>query len=347
MPDALLLSRRDLEEVLDFPSVIEALDQAFRSEQRREWDNPKRIAAHTKAGGLLAMPCGGGSPEALGAKLVSTFPGNAARSLPSVAGLYALFDPTSGVPLSVMDGTYLTLIRTAAVSALATRLLARPGARTLGLLGVGAQAGFHARLIGTVRPIESVTVWGRRADQAEALVASLRARDDLRQVSSWTVTARPEDAAACDVVVTATGATEPVLFGRWLREGAHLNPIGAHTKRSREIDTEAVVRASTLAVETADTLLEAGDFQMAESEAGGVLNRVVTLGSLADRARATASARDPRAITIFKSCGVAFEDLAVAALALERARGAGLGSRFSFDGAGLTGFPGRIAPPIA
>jgi ornithine cyclodeaminase len=212
---------------------------------------------------------------------------------------------------------------------------------------VGAQAGFHARLIGTVRPIESVTVWGRRADQAEALVASLRARDDLRQVSSWTVTARPEDAAACDVVVTATGATEPVLFGRWLREGAHLNPIGAHTKRSREIDTEAVVRASTLAVETADTLLEAGDFQMAESEAGGVLNRVVTLGSLADRARATASARDPRAITIFKSCGVAFEDLAVAALALERARGAGLGSRFSFDGAGLTGFPGRIAPPIA
>ncbi len=332
MQDALLLSRRDLEEVLDFPSVIDALDRAFQAEARREWDTPKRIAAHTRAGGLLAMPCGGGSPEALGAKLVSTFPGNPARSRPSVAGLYALFDPETGVPLSVMDGSYLTLVRTAAVSALATRFLSRREARTLGLLGAGAQAGFHARLIATVRPIEKVVVWARRPGQAEALVASLRARDDLRQVSSWTVAEGPKAAAACDVVVTATGATEPVLFGRWLREGAHLNPIGAHTRRSREIDTEAVVRASVLAVETGDTLLEAGDFQMAEAEAGGVVDRVVTLGSLVDPAGSTSRIRDPRAITIFKSCGVAFEDLAVASLAFRRASQAGRGFRFSFDG---------------
>ncbi len=336
MPDALLLSRRDLEEVLDFPSVIEALDRAFRAEQRREWDNPKRIAAHTRAGGLLAMPCGGGSPEALGAKLVSTFPGNAARSEPSVSGLYALFDPNRGVPLSIMDGTWLTLVRTAAVSALATRVLSRPGARSVGLLGAGAQAGFHVRLLAAVRPIEAVTVWGRRPDRAQALVASLRARDDLRQVSSWTVAANPEDAAACELVVTATGAGEPVLSGRWLREGAHLNAIGAHTSRTREIDTGAVVRASHLVVETADTLLEAGDFQMAEGEAGGVLKRVVTLGSLLEGG-SPSPGHDPSAITIFKSCGVAFEDLAVAALALERANAAGLGARFSFDGEGLSG----------
>ncbi|HQZ19128.1 MAG TPA: hypothetical protein PLD86_19815, partial [Vicinamibacteria bacterium] len=199
-------------------------------------------------------------------------------------------------------------------------------------LGAGAQAGFHARLIAAVRPIEKVVVWARRSGQAEALVASLRARDDLRQVSSWTVADAPRDAAACDVVVTATGAAEPVLFGRWLREGAHVNPIGAHTRRTREIDTEAVTRASVLAVETADTLLEAGDFQMAETEAGGVLGRVVTLGSLAEPAGLAARARDPRAISIFKSCGVAFEDLAVASLAFRRASEAGLGSRFSFNG---------------
>jgi len=333
MQDALLLSRRDLEAVLDFPSVIEALDQAFRAEVLCEWDTPKRIAAHTKAGGLLAMPCGGGSPEALGAKLVSTFPGNAARSQPSVAGLYALFDPERGVPLSIMDGSYLTLIRTAAVSALATRLLSRPEARTLGIMGSGAQAGFHVRLIAGVRPIEAVVVWGRRREKAEALVASLRGRADLPSVSSWSVAEGPEEAAACDVVVAATGATGPVLFGRWLRDGAHVNPIGAHTRYTREIDTEAVVRASVLAVETADTLLEAGDFQMAEAEAGGVVDRVVTLGSLAGAARPSSPGRDPRAITIFKSCGVAFEDLAVASLAFRRAREAGLGARFSFDGA--------------
>lgn len=332
MQDALLLSRRDLETVLDFPSVIDALEQAFQAEQRLEWDTPKRIAAHTRAGGLLAMPCGGGSPEALGAKLVSTFPENAARSQPSVAGLYALFDPGTGVPLSVMDGSYLTLVRTAAVSALATRFLSRTEARTLGLLGAGAQAGFHARLIAAVRPIDEVVVWARRLAQAEGLVDALRARDDLRQVSSWKVATTAEDATGCDVVVTATSAVEPVLFGRWLREGAHVNAIGAHTRRIREIDTEAVIRASVLAVETADTLLEAGDFQLAEAEAGGVVDRVVTLGSLADPARRPATARDPRAITIFKSCGVAFEDLAVASLAFRRADGAGLGSSYSFDG---------------
>ena len=332
MQDALLLSRRDLEEVLDFPSVLDVLEQSFRAESRGEWDTPKRIAAHTRAGGLLAMPCGGGSPEALGAKLVSTFPGNAALAQPSVSGLYALFDPATGVPLSVMDGGYLTLVRTAAVSALATRLLSRPDAKTLGLLGAGAQASFHARLIATVRPIEAVTVWARRPERAEALVASLRARADLRRVSSWKVAAVPEEASACDVVVTATSSVEPVLLGRWLREGAHVNPIGAHTRRSREIDTEAVVRASMLAVETADTLLEAGDFQMAEAEAGGVVDRVVTLGSLAASAGPASARRGPRAITIFKSCGVAFEDLAVASLAFSRALAAGLGARFGFAG---------------
>ena len=333
MHESLLLSRRDLEEVLDFPSVIGAVEEAFRAEHRKEWDTPKRIVARTRAGGLLAMPAGGGSPEALGAKLVTTFPGNAAFSKPSVAGLYALFDPESGVPLSVMDGGYLTLVRTAAVSALATRLLSRPEARTLGVLGAGAQAEIHARLIASVRPIDTVVVWARRRESAEALVASLRARHDLRQVSSWTAAATPEAAAECDVVVTASGANEPVLFGRWLREGAHVNPIGTHTPLTREIDTEAVSRASVLVVETRDTLLEAGDFQMAEREAGGVVDRVVTLGSLVDALPPASSSGRPSIITIFKSCGVAFEDLAVASLAFARAKKAGLGARFPFDGA--------------
>ncbi|MEO8500662.1 MAG: ornithine cyclodeaminase family protein, partial [Vicinamibacteria bacterium] len=244
MQDVLLLSRLDLEKVLDFPSVIEALESAFRAEHRQEWNTPKRIAAHTKAGGLLAMPCGGGSPEALGAKLVSTFAGNTAHGQPSVSGLYALFDPNTGTPLAVMDGGYLTLVRTAAVSALATRLLSRTDARTLGVLGAGAQAAFHVRLLSTVRPIESVTVWARRGDKAASLLRFLQSLPDLRQVTSFRVAEGPAEAAACDVVVTATAAVEPVLFGRWVREGSHVNPIGAHTSTTREIDTETVTRAS-------------------------------------------------------------------------------------------------------
>ena len=326
MKDVLLLSRRDLEDALDFASVIEAVESAFRAEQRKEWDTPRRIAAHTKLGGLLAMPCGGGSPEALGAKLVTTFPGNTALGKPSVAGLYALFDPRTGSPLAVMDGAYLTLVRTAAVSAVATRLLARPEARTLGLFGAGAQAYFHVRLLAGVRSFETVVIWARRKEAAAALAASLRARADLGRIDSIRVAETPEDAAACDVVVSATGAVEPVVQGRWVRAGSHLNPIGAHSRDSRELDTAAVARASVLAVETADTLLEAGDFQMAEAEVGGITRRVASLGALLE----SPPARDPVAITVFKSCGVAFEDLAVAALAFRRAEETGLGSRHSF-----------------
>jgi ornithine cyclodeaminase/alanine dehydrogenase-like protein (mu-crystallin family) len=326
MQDALLLSRRDLEEVLDCASVIAALDAAFRSEGRGEWDTPKRIAARTQRGSLLAMPCGGGSPEALGAKLVSTFPGNTAAGVPSVSGLYALFDPSTGAPVCVMDGLYLTLVRTAAVSALATRLLSRPDAATLGLLGAGAQAESHARLIATVRPLERVVVWARRREGADSLVARLRGARELKGVSSFVVADAPGEAASCDIVVTATAAREPVLAGRSLGDGSHVNAIGAHTKDTREIDADAVARASVLAVETADTLAEAGDFQLAEAEIGGVVVRAQPLSLLLHEHRA----RDPRAITIFKSCGVAFEDLAVATLAWRRAASSGLGVRFSF-----------------
>jgi ornithine cyclodeaminase/alanine dehydrogenase-like protein (mu-crystallin family) len=329
MSRTLLLSRTDLEQALDFPSVLDCLEQAFHVERRREWDVPRRIAAHTHAGGLLAMPCGGGAPEALGAKLVTTFPRNSAAGLPSVAGLYALFNPKNGLPEAVMDGGYLTLIRTAGVSALATRLLSREDSRTLGILGAGAQAAFHARFIASVRPIDTIRIWARREDSARALAASLEAREDLRHVTSWIVCHHAEEPAASDIVVTATGATRPVLEGRWLRPGAHLNPIGAHTRTTREIDTEAVTRAEILAVETLDTLHEAGDFQCAEAEAPGLVARVRTLGAILDPASPKAS-RDRDAISIFKSCGVAFEDLVVGALAFERAGARGLGSPFHF-----------------
>lgn len=330
MQDVLLLSRSDLERILDFPSVQVALQEAFAAEHSGFWDTPRRTTAHTKAGALLAMSCGGGSPEALGAKLVTNFAGNHALDRPSVSGLYALFDPRSGAPLAVMDGGFLTLVRTAAVSALATRLLARQGARTLGVVGAGAQAGIHVRLIAAVRPIDSVVIWARDRARAEALAASLRALPELGSIRSWSAAAAVEEAAACDVVLTATAATQAVLLGEMLRPGAHLNSIGAHTRNSREIDTRAVIRASILAVESKDTLQEAGDFLIAEAEVGGVVRRVVTLGSLLEGAGGEAPPRDPQAISIFKSTGIAFEDLAVAALAYRRAVEMGLGAGFPF-----------------
>ncbi len=329
MKDVLLLSRKDLVVTLDFPSTIDAIEGAFHAERRGEWDTPRRIAAHTKQGGLLAMPCAGWAKQALGAKLVTTFPANTKRGLPSVAGLYVLFNPATGEPQAVMDGAYLTLVRTAAVSAFATRLLSRPDASTLGILGAGAQAEYHARLIATVRGIRHIVIWARRSARGEVLRRSLQDRTELGQIESYRLVDDPREAAECDIVLTVTAATEPVLQGAWLRDGCHVNAIGAHTKNTREVDTQGVVRATTLAVETLDTLAEAGDLQMANHEAGGIVERVETLGRLSDPARKP-SRRKRGAISLFKSCGVAFEDLAVAALAFERAQAQDIGTKFSF-----------------
>ncbi len=332
MPDAILLSARDLERALDFPLVLATLAAAFRAEHAGAWDTPRRITASTAAGGLLAMPCAGGSPVGLGAKLVTTFPANAA-GLPTVSGLYALFDPETGRLQAVMDGGYLTLVRTAAVSALVTDLLAAPAAESLGILGAGAQAGFHARFIARVRPIKTVRIWARRPEQAESLIVSLRGSAECDRVKNFEVTSSPDEAVRADVVVTATSSPTPLLRGFALREGAHVNAIGAHTRTTREMDTEAVTRASRLLVESADTLLEAGDFQIAQDEGGGVIARVETLATLV--AQKSPLPRDPQAISLFKSCGVAFEDLAVAALGAARARDLGLGHSFRFDGGGV------------
>lgn len=329
MTPALLLSRPDLESLLDFGPVLDRLQRAFLAERRGEWDTPRRIAAHTHDGGLLAMPCGGGDPAALGAKLVTTFPKNSAAGLPSVSGLYALFDPRTGAPEAVMDGAYLTLVRTACVSALAARTLSSPASRSLGILGAGAQAGFHIRAFARVRAIETVSVWSRRRDQAESLIASLRGRPELAGIRSWEACDSAEAPSRCDLVVTATSATEAVLHGRWLSPHAHVTPIGAHTRHTREIDAEAVSRAARLVVETRDTLLEAGDFQRAEAEAPGQVGRVETLGDIIDAAVAGGPPARP-GITIFKSCGVAFEDLAVASLVLDEARKRGAGVPFAF-----------------
>ena len=285
------------------------------------WNTPKRIVATVERGGLLAMPCGGGAPEALGAKLVSTFPGNSAHGRPGIAGVYVLFDPEDGAPISIMDGASLTLLRTAGVSALATRLLSRDDAHSLGVLGAGPQAEAHIRALVAVRAIERVVVWSRRNEQAVALVERLRVQG-MGETRRLEAVAEPQEAIAADVVVTATSATRPVLEGGRLSHGAHVNAIGAHTPETREVDAEAVTRAAILAVETKETLAEAGDLQLAERERGNVLGRVRTLGSLLGNG---SLARHPSDVTLFKSCGVAFEDLALAQLAYDRARVLGLG----------------------
>src|SRR5687768_6976871 len=196
------------------------------------------VAAH--GGFFVVMPAllGSGVGEAMGVKLVTFYPGNAERGIETHMALVALFDPATGEPLVVMDGTYLTEMRTAAVSAAATRRLARKDARVLAILGSGVQARSHLELLSRVRPFQEVRVWSRTAASVERFVEGTRRRSAPPTVVAC---ASAEEAVrGADVVVTATSATEPVLRGAWLEPGAHVNAVGACVAGWRELDDDVM-----------------------------------------------------------------------------------------------------------
>jgi ornithine cyclodeaminase/alanine dehydrogenase-like protein (mu-crystallin family) len=245
------------------------------------------VAAHR--GYLGAMPAFTG---ALGAKLVTFYPGN--RDVPTHHALIALFRPETGEPLAVMDGRLITEYRTAAVSAIATDLLARPDAATLCLLGAGVQAASHLEALRLVRPFAEVRVWSPRH------AAGFATRHG--------VTAAPSAEAAvrgADVVVIATSSSVPVLDGEWLAVGAHVNAIGACRPDWRELDDDTLRRARLFVDSRAAALVESGDV-MAAPGIAAELGDVVTTPGL--------GRTDPGQVTLFKSLGMAVEDVVAADL---------------------------------
>jgi ornithine cyclodeaminase len=248
----------------------------------------------------------------VGIKLVTIYPGNGARDLPSVAGLYVLLDASTGTPLATLDGQALTLWRTAAASALAASYLARPETRRMVMVGAGALAPHLIAAQATVRPIEEVLVWNHRAERAEALAAALAGRP-------YTVRATTDLEAAirdADLVSCATLAVDPLVAGAWLKPGVHLDLLGAFTPAMRECDDEAIRRAHIFVDTRAGAMKEAGDIvQPLES---GLIEASDIAGDLSELCRGSVPGRPSAdAITLFKSVGTALEDLAAAALAYE------------------------------
>jgi thiomorpholine-carboxylate dehydrogenase len=239
------------------------------------------------------------SADAMGAKLVSFYPGNAAAGLPTHLAVIMLFRPDTGEPAAVMDGRLVTEMRTAAVSAAVTRRLAAPGSRVLALLGSGVQARAHLEALSHVVRFEEVRVWSRTPAHARRFAAEHGARAmDARSAVS-----------GADVVVTATSAVEPILRGAWLKPGAHVNAVGSPRPTWRELDDEAM--ANVLVVDSREAVLaESGDVILSgariHAEAGEIFG-----GSRSVPASAT---------TIFKSVGLAIEDLAAARLVYEATR---------------------------
>jgi ornithine cyclodeaminase/alanine dehydrogenase-like protein (mu-crystallin family) len=299
----------EVEAGLDYPRLIDALDDAFRRggepmPVRRAYE----VGAEDAPGHLLTMPAWERGRR-LGVKLVSVFPRNAERGLGAVSSLYVLFDGRTGVPRALIDGEALTNRRTAAASALASRYLSRPDSRTLLLVGTGHVAAHLPQAHRAVRPIERVLVWGRSPERARDLAAGL----SQRGFDATPVADLPAAMAQADIVSCATTSRAPIVLGRDLTPGTHLDLVGAFTAAMRETDDEAVRRARVYVDTRAGALAEAGD--LLQPAAGGAWSTDAIVGDLHDLASGARPGRGgAEEITLFKSVGAAIEDLVAAGL---------------------------------
>lgn len=302
----------DIDRVLGRRELVETLRQAFRRGAEIPTRHHHRLPRPDGDAVLLVMPAWDGEAAEgfghIGIKIVTVFPGNATRGAGTVQGAYLLLSGESGAPLALMDGPRLTLWRTAAASALAADYLARSDARHLVLVGAGALAAHLAAAHMAQRPIERVSIWARRNEQAEALAAKLvRPGLDVRAI-------RDLDAAVAeaDIVSAATLADAPLIRGDRLRPGAHVDLVGGFTPAMREADDDAIRRARVFVDTFAGALAEAGD--ILQPIASGALKREAIAGDLFSLADGTTAGRiGADEITLFKSVGTALEDLAAAA----------------------------------
>ncbi len=314
----LILDGKAVRRLLPMTACIEAMERALATLARQEAVQPLRIAMRVPGGrGMLGLMHGYlGDPVALGIKIVTVFPGNHGTALDAHQGVVLLFDALDGRLLAAMDASAITAIRTAAVSAVATRHLAVLGAACLCILGSGIQAAAHLEAMLLVRPIDRVRIWSRNADHARRLAEAAARRHGRPVVVAPSAREAVEGA---DVICTVTAAREPILAGRWIAPGAHVNAVGACVRDARELDTPAVSQARLFVDRRESALAEAGDFLIPKAE--GAIGDDHILAELGEVVTGSAAGRtSPRDRTVFKSLGLAVEDLAAAHHILAAAR---------------------------
>jgi ornithine cyclodeaminase/alanine dehydrogenase-like protein (mu-crystallin family) len=319
----LILSEQDVRDVLDMESCIAAMEDVLARLARGELTNPLRslIAPPGPAAmGLMPAHAAGADPI-FALKEIVVVPDNPSRGLDPHQGSVILHDGTTGQLSAVLNASPITEIRTAAVSAVATKLLARTGSRTVAVIGSGIQGRSHIDAMQTVLDDPIIRIWSRNPSHAEALAL---------ETHSLVASSVEEALAGADIVCTATSASQPVVEHRWLSAGTHVNAAGAFPNgKSRELNSETVGAARFFVDRRESTLNESGDFLVAAAELGlGAEHIVAELGELLN---GTAEGRRSEAeLTVFKSMGIAAEDLAAAQLCVERARERGLGVEVEF-----------------
>jgi len=322
----LWLNRQDVQSILTMPKAIEAVENAFRELAQGQALMPQRVGFAGNGGGGAAMPAYiAGETDGLAVKIVTLFGGNAAKKLPAVMATMLLLDAQSGALLAVIDAGYLTAVRTGAAGGAAAKYLAREDARVATIFGAGIQARTQLEALSVVRDLEKVWVVDPIPEAAARFADEMSRKLDLEIVVASDVRQAVE---AADIIVTATSAAEPVFDGTWLKPGVHINGIGSHSPRARELDTETMLRARIIADKRSACLAEAGDllipiqqWALAEESISAELGEILS-GQKQGR-------WNEEEITLFKSVGLAVQDVAVAALVYREASLAGLGQKLN------------------
>jgi ornithine cyclodeaminase/alanine dehydrogenase-like protein (mu-crystallin family) len=319
----LFLNRDDVEALLSMDECVEVVEEALRALARGEAIQPLR-AAHwmPDRNGLLAVMPGMLGRTVAGVKVITVVPENHLHGEESHQGMVLLFEQERGRPLAMLDASSVTAIRTAAASAVATRALARADAGDLAILGSGVQARTHLDAMRAVRTVRRVRVWSRRPESARRFAEREEERTGL---AVEPMPSAREAVDGADVICTVTAAREPVLFGEWISPGAHVNAAGACTPNARELDGPAVARSRLFTDRRESLLAESGDFLLARAE-GEVADDHI-LGEIGEVLEGKIPGRRADGeITLFKSLGIAVEDLAAGWHVYRKALAAGRGS---------------------
>jgi ornithine cyclodeaminase len=338
----LFVNEAGVHEILTMDACIPLMREALVTLGRGDAVQPLRSMVRLPDGsGVLGlMPGYLGAPRSFGLKVVSVMPGNHGTAFDSHQGVVMLFGVTHGEPLAIIDATSITAIRTAAVSGAATDALARKDAGDLALIGSGVQARTHLDAMRAVRPLRRVRVWSRTASNAAQFASTEGARIGIVIEAA----ASAEDTVrGADLVCTTTSAKTPVLNGAWLSPGAHINAVGACFAANRELDTEAVRRARFFTDRRESCMAESGDFRIPRDD--GAITDAHLLGELGEVFAGTLPGRmSPDDVTVFKSLGIAIEDLASAHYIHARALESGAGTWLEWGGPAEVDAPAMPKP---
>jgi alanine dehydrogenase len=328
--DVLIVEQREVARLLTMDACMDAVAEALSSLARGDALMPLRtiLWLPNRTGGIVAMPSALPLAGVLGIKVITVFPGNVGSPFDSHQGAVLLFEGEHGRLLAIIDATEITATRTAAVSGIATRLLARDDAADLAILGSGTQARTHLEAMLRVRPVSRIRIWSPTRARAEAFSERESTRHEVRVEVAPTA---QEAVDGADIVCTATSSPQPIVFGSWLSPGAHVNAIGAVGAANRELDTEAIVRSRLYVDSRESAANEAGEFVQAKAE--GAIGDDHIVGEIGEVLIGAAPGRSTaEEITVFRGLGLAIEDLAAARLIFERAANQEAGARVELGG---------------